>query len=388
MDTRVASAPPKTRLKKPWLWISVTGLAVVLAATGSYFYFTAAGGTPEYVTAAARLGDITQTVSANGTLNPVVEVNVGSQVSGTVEKLHADYNSRVRRGQLLLELDPTLFKAQLAQSEAALHNAQAALRLAQLNETRVQAMRQKGYVAKSDLDQAVATREAAAAQVELASAQVQRDRTNLAYTVIRSPVDGVVINREVDVGQTVAASFQTPTLFIIGQNLRNMQIDTTIDEADVGGIAIGQQVNFTVDAYPERKFAGKVVQVRLSPTIVQNVVTYDVVVGVDNADLALLPGMTAYVNVVVRQRHGVLLVPNASLRIRLAGGGTLPPGASLSSGVVYVLTKGVPRAVAVSIGASDGQQTEITAGDLRAGDQVVTAFAAAKQAKRNPFQLF
>jgi HlyD family secretion protein len=189
----------------------------------------------------------------------------------------------------------------------------------------------------------------------------------------------------VDVGQTVAASFQTPTLFSIGQNLRNMQIDVTVDEADVGLIEVGQAVNFSVDAYPEGHFTGKVRQVRLNATVQQNVVTYDVVVGVDNADGKLLPSMTAYANIVVARRRHVLLAPNAALRVRIAG--TAAPGAA-SSSVLYVLAGGKLRGVPVKTGASDGQQTEITSGAIKAGERVVTGFAAVTARSRNPFQMF
>jgi HlyD family secretion protein len=205
--------------------------------------------------------------------------------------------------------------------------------------------------------------------------------------VIRSPVDGVIINRSIDVGQTVAASFQTPTLFSIGQNLRNMQIDVTVDEADVGQIGEGQAVNFSVDAYPDRHFVGKVRQVRLNATVQQNVVTYDVVVGVDNADGTLLPSMTAYANIVVLTRRHVLLAPNAALRVRVPGIAA-PVAASASGGVVYVLQDGTLRRTPVTTGASDGQHTEILAGAVKAGERVVTGFTAVPAARRSPFQLF
>jgi len=368
------------------------GIIAFILLAGAFVYLrnrSADQAVARYTTATAHYGDVTQTVSANGTLNPVVEVNVGSQVSGTVQKLYVDFNSHVRKGQVLLELDPTLLKAQVAQSQANLHNAQAALLLAKVNEQRIVPLQKSGYESQSDLDQAVANRKVAEAQVELATAQLQRDQTNLAYSVIRSPVDGVVINRVVDVGQTVAASFQTPTLFMIGENLHNMQIDVTVDEADVGQIRADQPVNFSVDAYPDRKFQGKVTEVRLNPTIVQNVVTYDVVVGVDNRDETLLPGMTAYVNVVVEQRRNVLLVPNAALRVRIPGAeGATPGETAASSGVVYVLANGALKRVPVKVGASDGQQTEISAGGLQPGDQVVVGFLATQTAKRSPFQLF
>ncbi|HEU5397998.1 MAG TPA: efflux RND transporter periplasmic adaptor subunit [Gammaproteobacteria bacterium] len=386
MDVPLHPSPLRTWVGRRRYWLAGAVLLLALAAVAAYFYLSARAGqsAASYATAPTRYGDVTQTVSANGTLNPVVEVNVGSQVSGTVQKLYVDFNSRVRKGQVLLTLDPTLFKAQLAQSTANLHNAEANLLLTRTNEARIAPLVKSGYASQSDLDQAVANRKVAEAQVELATAQLQRDRTNLDYSVIRSPVDGVVINRVVDVGQTVAASFQTPTLFVIGQNLRDMQIDVTVDEADVGQIRPGQRTDFTVDAYPDRKFVGTVSEVRLNPTVVQNVVTYDVVVSVDNRDETLLPGMTAYVNVVVLQRRHVLLVPNAALRVHVPGtAGTAAAGGS----TLYVLENGMPRRIAVKTGASDGQQTEILAG-LRDGDSVITGFTAAAQAKRGPFQLF
>ena len=389
MDIPVRESPLKPWIIRRRYWLAGTAALVLLAAAAAYIYLAGRSeqSAASYSTGPVRYGDVTQSVSANGTLNPVVEVNVGSQVSGTVQKLYVDFNSRVRKGQVLLMLDPTLFKAQVAQSTANLHNAEAGLLLAKANEERLTPLRKSGYASQSDLDQAVANRKVAEAQVELAGAQLKRDETNLAYTVIRSPVDGVVINRVVDVGQTVAASFQTPTLFVIGQNLRDMQIDVTVDEADVGQIRSGEPANFTVDAYPERKFAGRVTEVRLNPTIVQNVVTYDVVVSVDNRDEALLPGMTAYVDVVVLQRRHVLLVPNAALRVHVPGA-TGAGAAAGHGGTLYLLEDGKPRRIAVKTGASDGQQTEILAGELREGSIVITGFAAAAQAKRSPFQLF
>lgn len=369
---------------RPRYWLA--GIAVVaLAALAYYLVLANRDNAPAYTTATLDYGDITQTVSANGTLNPVTVVQVGSQVSGTVQKLFVDFNSRVRQGEVLAELDPTLFKAQVAQDTANLHGAEATLALDRLNEQRARQLHATHYVSQADLDQAVASVRTARAQVEAATAQLQRDRTSLAYTVIRSPVDGVVINRAIDVGQTVAASFQTPTLFSIGQNLRNMQIDVTVDEADVGQIKPGQTVNFSVDAFPDRRFVGKVVQVRLNATVQQNVVTYDVVVGVDNPEGKLLPGMTAYANIVVLTRRHVLLAPNAALRVRIAG--QQMPGTA-SGSVLYVLADGKLRGVPVKTGASDGQHTEITSGAVKAGEQVVTGFAAVTARRRNPFQMF
>lgn len=358
---------------------------VVLAALVYLFVFAKRQGGPAYTTVPLDYGNITQMVSANGTLNPVTVVQVGSQVSGTVQKLLVDYNSHVHKGEVLLQLDQTLFKAQVAQDTANLHSAEATLALNRLNEQRERALRKTGYVSQSDLDQAVANVRTARAQVEAETALLRHDRTNLDYTVIRSPVDGVIINRNIDVGQTVAASFQTPTLFSIGQNLRAMQIDVTVDEADVGQIREGQTVDFSVDAYPDRHFAGKVRQVRLNATVQQNVVTYDVVVSVDNVDGKLLPSMTAYANIVVLTRKHVLLVPNSALRVRIPG---IVAPAATGGAVVYVLADGKLRGVQVRTGASNDMRTQIVSGAVSAGERVVTGFAAAPAARRGPFQLF
>ena len=294
------------------------GVFALLAAAAAIWWFmpktsSAAG---RYSTVQVERGAITQSVAANGTLNPVVLVSVGSQVSGIVKKLYADFNGKVKANQILLELDPTLNRAQLQQSQANLASAQASLDLAQANEARTRGLFAQEYVTRQDLDVAVQALKAARAQFDIAQAQVVRDRRNLDNTVIRSPVSGVVVSRLVDVGQTVAASLQTPTLFQIAQDLSHMQIDTSYAEADVGNIRVGQHASFRVDAFPNRTFHGEVRQVRLNPTTQQNVVTYDVVVSVDNQDQVLLPGMTAYVNIVIAQRQDVLTVPNAALRFR------------------------------------------------------------------------
>jgi HlyD family secretion protein len=337
------------------------------------------------------VGDITQTVSANGTLNPVVLVNVGTQVSGTVKRLRADFNDRVAAGQVLLELDPSLLEAQVRQDEANLEDAKAARDLAQANEKRRLTLWDQDSIARQDVDAAIQARQSAAARVEQAAAQLAKNRKNLEYSVIRSPVAGVVVNRTVDVGQTVAASFQTPTLFQIAQDLRRMQIDTSFAEADVGRIKVGQPVQFTVDAFPEQTFNASVRQIRLNATTQQNVVTYDVVIAVDNPDEMLMPGMTAYVNVVVAQRTGVMRVPNAALRFRPAAGsepqqqgrerGAPRERATRGTGTVYVLDDGKPRAVSVSVGIGDGRFTEIASSEIENGRDVIvgTVQAAAEQ---------
>ncbi|NJD24627.1 MAG: efflux RND transporter periplasmic adaptor subunit [Betaproteobacteria bacterium] len=391
--------------------IAKTAIAVVagaaLVAAGIWAAKERAAQDPEqrYKFATLAEGDVTQTVSANGTLNPVVLVNVGTQVSGTVRKLYVDFNDKVKAGQPLLELDDALLAATERQSAASFVNAQAALELALANEARIAALYKQEYVSKQEYDQARQALKSAQAQVALARAQNDRDRVNLAFTVIRSPVDGVVIDRVVDLGQTVAASFQTPVLIKIAQDLSEMRIDTSFAEADIGNIREGHKVRFTVDAFPNRQFTGEVQQIRLNPTNQQNVVTYNVRITVANPDEALLPGMTAYVNIGVQKREGVLLVPNAALRFKPAEGerkpdsgqkpastaaapagpgmegGQRPGGAAgpgkgkkrdSQGGTVYFVDGGALRPVPVQVGITDGRMTEVVGGDLKAGDRVVT----------------
>lgn len=365
------------------------GVFVLLVVAAAVWWFMPAKAPAEgrYATAALEHGAITQSVAANGTLNPVVLVSVGSQVSGIVQKLYADFNGKVKAGQVLLELDPTLTRAQLQQSEANLSSAQASMDLAQANEERARGLFAQEYVTRQDLDVAVQALKAAKAQFAVAQAQVVRDRRNMDNTVIRSPVSGVVVSREVDVGQTVAASLQSPVLFKIAQDLSHMQIDTSYAEADIGNIRVGQQATFRVDAYPNRTFRGEVYQVRLNPTTQQNVVTYDVVVSVDNLDQALMPGMTAYVNIVVAQRKDVLLVPNTALRFRpgdasvrtdkartggdKAKGEGRGKGDAIPMGTVYVLENGQPKAVRISVGITDNRMTEVLGGEIKDGDAVI-----------------
>ncbi len=340
-----------------------------------------------YVTVMVERGSITQTVSANGTLNPVKLVSVGSQISGIVKKMYADFNDHVKAGQVLLELDPSLTQAQVQQSSANVSNAKAALELALANEARMSTLFKQEYVSRQELDQAIQALKSAQAQLAVAEAQAERDRTNLAYTVIRSPVSGVVVSREVDIGQTVAASFQAPTLFKIAQDLSKMQIDSNYAEADVGSIHAGQQATFRVDAFPDRSFKGEVKQVRLNPTTQQNVVTYNVVIAVDNADKALMPGMTAYVSITVAQRKDVLLVPNSALRFRPSDlkpqGSGKPQGGRewrgrdksvtehARTGTVYVLEQGMPKAVRLGVGITDNRHTEVLGNELKEGMAVV-----------------
>ena len=360
---------------------------ILAAGVAAYSYWPNGKSPPSerYRTQTVDRGDIVQTITANGTLNPVVLVNVGTQVSGTVRKIHADFNDRVKEDQVLAELDPALFQAQVRQSEANVLAAQAALALARIKIDRVATLQQKNLVAKEELDIARQQVDAATAQLKLAEAQLERDRINLRNSVIRSPISGVVVARSVDVGQTVAANFQTPTLFQIAQDLRQMQINTSIAEADVGSLQPDMPASFAVDAYPDQRFQGRIRQIRLNPTIQQNVVTYNVVVDVDNADGRLLPGMTAYVSVNAAERKNVLRVPNAALSFQPRRDDEeedkpRPPAKERKTQVHVLDERGKLKPVPVETGITDNALTEIVSGDLKPGERVVTRDARKRDA--------
>ncbi len=367
--------------KSPLLsWFRILGALALLAALGAAGWAWKKGNhlpaAERYRSVKLERGSITQTVSANGTLTPVVLVSVGTQVSGTVIRLHADFNQRVTKGQVLAELDPALLAAAEKQSLANVSSAEASLKLALANEDRLRQLFAQEYISRQEMDQGIQIREAAQAQVQLGKAQLERDRTNLRYSVIRSPVSGVVVDRQIDVGQTVAASFQTPTLFKIAQDLQRMQIDSSVAEADVGSIRVGQDVQFRVDAFPDRSFAGRVRQIRLNPTIASNVVTYNVVVEVANPDEILLPGMTAYLSVVIQTKSDVLMVPNAALRFRPAGAnkrGETDTGKmrKRSGPQVYVLRGEDIAPVEFQAGIGNGRFTEAAGGSLSENDALV-----------------
>jgi HlyD family secretion protein len=331
----------------------------------------------EYRTEPVQRGDITDSVTATGTVNPVTTVLVGTQVSGTIKNIYVDFNSKVRKGQLIAQIDPTFFETQLAQARANRDRSEAALRDAERVLNQNKELYARNLVAKNDYDAAVTGYDSAKAQLAQSKAALQAAETNLSYTKIYSPVDGIVISRSVDIGQTVAASFQTPTLFTIAQDLTKMQIDTNVAESDIGQVKVGQEVEFSVDAYPDTTFKGKVWQVRRAPITVQNVVTYDVVVQVDNRDQKLMPGMTANVSIVINRKTGILKIANAALRFkpeRPAGAKTAnaesgkkgPSGPS-----VWVLENGKPKRTAVTLGITDGVSTEVISGDLKEGQAVI-----------------
>src|SRR5437764_8675855 len=306
----------------------IIAAAVLLIA--AFFLFSRLGrsNAAQFQTATVTRGPITQTVTATGTLNPVVNVQVGSQVAGNIQKLFADINSKVKAGDVVAQIDPALFQATVTQGEGDLASAQAGLELAKVNATRTQELFSKKNSSQGDVDQAMANLHQAEANVKIKQGALDKAKADLEHCTITSPVDGVVISRSVDVRPTVAASLQAPVIFTIANDLTKMQIDTNVAEADVGTVEVDQNVDFTVDAFPQRTFHGKVVQVRNAPITVQNVVTYDTVIGVNNPDLKLKPGMTANVSILIAHRDNVLQIKNAALRYRPADA---PPQAKSSA---------------------------------------------------------
>ena len=342
-------------------WV-VGATVVVIVGGGAYYLARAKSDVPKYHSVAADTGTVTATVTATGTLSAVTTVAVGSQVSGIISKLYVDFNSHVKKGQMLAELDPTPFLEALDQQRANLLKAQSDLRLAEVSLTRQKKLRDLQLIAASDYDTAVAQRDDAAAVVKQTEAALKQAETNVTYTKITAPIDGVVVDREYNIGQTVAASFQAPLIFSIAQDLTKMQVLTNIDEADVGGIKVGQTANFSVDAYPDQTFRGAVAQIRLSTQTVQNVVTYPVMLDVPNLDGKLMPGMTANVIVPVDTRRDTLRVPNAALRfkpdaadvLKTPGDNAAAAGAGAGAGAGTAAGAGGPGAAAGGPGAPGG----------------------------------
>jgi HlyD family secretion protein len=365
---------------KKRLVLVVIAMVAVTASLAAYFRGSGAAEAPAYVTALVTRGDVVETVEATGTLEAVTTVQVGTQVSGTIASLHADYNSQVRKGQVIARLDPSLLQAQVEQAEATVVRLQADTERARvsLDDARVKLRRARELFAAQlipaiDIENAEATVRQAEASVKAAEAQVRQAqgslnqaRVNLGHTVIKAPVDGIVISRSVDVGQTVAASMSAPTLFVIAKDLSEMRVNASIDEADIGRIAAGQAVSFRVDAYPRQLFRGTVSQVRLEPTVTQNVVSYVTVIDVPNKELELKPGMTANVTIEVARADDAVRVPSAALRFRPT------VDEERRRPAVYVMRDGLLQAVDVRPGVSDGTQTAILDGELSEGMAVVT----------------
>lgn len=352
--------------------IAIISAVLVIAI----IFFSCRGkGEIQYTTAPLKKGSITDKVEASGTINPVLQTNVGTQVSGTISKLYVDFNSLVKKGDLLAEIDPALLEAAVVQQKASLMRAESTLANDQRTYDRYKTLYAQNFVAKSELDSAETQYLSSKAQAIQARATLDKAETDLKYTKITSPVDGIVISRDVDLGQTVAASFQTPTLFIVAQDLTKMQIEVAVSEADIIKIHEGQNVMFTIDGYPDVYFKGVITQVRNSPVTVQNVVSYTVIVSVDNKELMLKPGMTANVTIITEEKNGVFLAPNAALRFS--------PSVStdkFKTQGVWTLANGQPVRHNIQAGIMDERNTEISGEDLKEGMLLITAETTSKKA--------
>ena len=433
-------------IKRGWLWV-----LAILVVVGVFAAFRLTKKTdPDYFTAKVEKGDIRQVIEATGTINPVTLVQVGSQVSGMISKLYVDFNSKVTKGQVIAEIDPKLFEGAVLQARADLQNAQALLAAAKANLAKDQAtlqqnkvdynravgLQRQGVNSQQQLDQAKATFDAITAQVGSDRAAIQQSeaqvaqktaslkvaQTNLDYTIIRAPINGTVVNRNIDIGQTVAASLQAPTLFTIALDLTKMQVYAKTDEGDVGQIRPGQKADFQVDAFPKEMFHGAVFQVRMNATSIQNVVTYDTIVNFDNPQLKLFPGMTAYVSIPVAAVSDVVKIPNAALRYKpdlpaekvqelysrygVAAPAAAPTPPAEKQPVATSRERSVPkpntttgsdtavvwklqpdkslRPVQIRIGLTDHTYTALTSGDVQPGEDLVTGATTVKQESSGP----
>ncbi|MBI5116403.1 efflux RND transporter periplasmic adaptor subunit [Candidatus Poribacteria bacterium] len=388
--------------------------SVVATASAAMVACRGNGANQRFRTAKLERGEIVQVVKATGVIQPIKLVQVGTQVNGPVKKLYVDFNDRVKSGQIVAQIDPAAYEAQTAQNEANLKRSiadveqiEARLRQAERDLKRAQDLAAQGLVAQSELDAAVANRDALTAQVKLSKAVVEQSKatlnlsqTNLGYTTIRAPVDGVVIDRNVNEGQTVVASLSAQTLFVIATDLKQIQVEASIPEADIGNIRVGEPVSFTVDAYPDAKFHGAVAQIRLAAATLQNVVTYPVIINAENPGEKLFPNMTANISCEVARRENVLKLPNSALRFKppenAARAGSRSPTrnpeakASPEQGnrsEIWTPGPEGPKAVSVTLGIADGFFTEVLAGELREGQEVITGLAeqGEKEGTVNPF---
>jgi len=383
---------PSGRRRSRLSWLIGATAALAIAGTGAWYWWFSGAPPVQYVTAPVDRGPITAIVTATGTVNPVISVQVGSQVSGKIEKLFADFNSVVTQGQVLAQIDQQPFQARVSQARAAVKSARGNLAKAKimsaqrkLERDRMAKLRKQAFVSQADLDLAETNYRDADANVEVLQALLDQAEATLAsaeldlgYTTIYSPVNGIVVSRNVDVGQTVAASFQTPTLFVIAQDLTQMQVDANVSEADIGGVAEGKSANFRVDAYPKQFFEGIVTQVRNAPISIQNVVTYDVVITVDNRELKLKPGMTANVTIVKAKKENPLRVPNGALRFRMPN----VPIDKKSTRVWLLDRENQPHQVNVATGIADSLFTEVVEGPLNEGDRVVISIETLEEQTR------
>ncbi len=360
----------------------IIAVILVIVLTVIIFSIISNANKPKYKTVEVEKRTIVQTVDASGTINPVKTVSIGTQVSGIISAIYVDFNSKVKKGQLLAQIDPALFQAQVNKSAGDLAAARANYQktISVLNYdrkvyNRYNRLYKKDYVARNDVDEKEANYYSDRADlnnksgiIQQARATLQSNLTNLKYTKIISPVDGVVVSRAVDVGQTVAASFQTPTLFSVAQDLTKMQIEVSVSEADIGKVQVGQDVDYTLDGYPDEVFHGRVYQVRLSPTTVSNVVTYTVIVRVDNKDGKLKPGMSADVSIIVSKKENVLSVDNSAFRFTPKD---VTGGKKYEHQGIWVLRKNRPVRISLKTGVTDSDYTEIITDEIFAGDKII-----------------
>ncbi len=370
------NAPVKTsRFKRilKWFWRKKWWIIIVLVALFGAMYLMRGGSDTksQYATLNIGHGDLRQVVTATGEIQPLNTVNVGSQVSGTIENLYVDYNSKVKKGDVLLTIEPSVLQASVDEAKASLVSAQSQRNYAKSEYERNKILYADGFISRAEMEQSQTTYEQAEQSVNRMQSQYDRAETNLGYATITSPVDGTVISREVDVGQTVAASFQTPDLFKIAEDLSQMQIETSVSEADIGVIKEGQPVTFTVDAYPTQTFNGVVRQIRLSPTTTSNVVVYTVVIDVDNSDLRLMPGMTAFVTIVISEKFDVYKVQNAALLLRSFDGIIANPGDATTKTHLAVMRGDNIVLVPYEKGLITATETEIISDEIQPGDKIV-----------------
>lgn len=383
-NNAVVTKPRLTFIRRAGKWVWRKKWWIMILTTIVWGISALFGGGTQKVEPLATMeitrGEMRQVVTATGEIQPLNTVSVGSQVSGTIEKLYVDFNSKVKKGDVLLEIEPSVLQASVDEAKASLVSAQSQRNYAKSEYQRNKTLYNEGFISRAEMEQSQTTYEQAEQSVKRMQSQYDRAVTNLGYATITSPVDGTVIAREVDVGQTVAASFQTPNLFKIAEDLSQMQIETSVSEADIGVIKEGQAVTFTVDAYPNQTFDGTVRQIRLSPTTTSNVVVYTVVIDVDNSDLRLMPGMTAFVTIVVTEKHDVFKVQNAALVLRKFDGIVDNAGDATPNDHLAIQRDGKVILIPYTKGLVTATETEIISDELRDGDRVVIGRTGQKTA--------
>lgn len=387
--TQITSTPKRrsfVRRMFSWIWRKkwwIVLIAIVAFVVPMFFGGAKKATKSEYATVEIVRGDMRQIVSATGEIQPVNTVNVGSQVSGTIDNIYVDFNSRVKKGDILLTIEPSVLDAQVREAEATFSSSKSKRNYAKSEYERNKILYNEGYISRAEMEQSQTTYEQAEQDVVRTESQYERAKTNRGYATISSPVDGTVISRKVDVGQTVAASFQTPDLFEIAEDLSKMQIETSVSEADIGMVREGQRVTFTVDAYPNKTFEGRVHQIRLSPTTTSNVVVYTVVIAVDNADLSLMPGMTAFVTIIVDERFNAFKVQNSAFLIRNFDSLGVETNGATPSTHLAIMRNGKIIFVEYSKGLVGATETEIVSDGIQEGDKIVVGKIGATGAKAN-----